>query len=151
MISRDPFSIKECNIGSGAACGSVYLDKGFERLVQEKFGNKASSILTPKRLNGALRHFEVVVKRVFDPYDGNCQREYEIPLIGAPDVPESGLVDCYLTLSQYHPPRILLSESMLMDRDEIQAVFDPIFLEILGLVHQQIRDVEIKQNASLKV
>jgi hypothetical protein len=93
--------IEECNIGSGAACGSIYLDKGFETLLRNKLGRQGNSILTEKRLAESRRHFDSAIKRQYNPYDDHGETEFEIPLTGAPDLPAVGLEEGYLTLSTY--------------------------------------------------
>ena len=102
-MSLNPFSLEECSVGVGAACGSVYLDQGFERLVRNRLGRRAYSILTSKCIAGSLRYFESI-KRDFNPYDADCETEFDIPLRGALNFPEIGLEDGYLRLSKYALP-----------------------------------------------
>jgi hypothetical protein len=92
--------VEECNQGSGAACGALFLNKGFEDLLRRKLGDLTESVLKPKRLEEALRYFENSIKRAFNPFDASCDEEYEIPLSGARDVPRIGLEDGYLKLSK---------------------------------------------------
>jgi hypothetical protein len=103
VISREPFSVEECNVGSGAACGAIYLHQGFEKLLRDKVGAQAKTILTERRVNEALRYFENAIKRAFNPYEEACETEFEIPMAGAPDVPALGLEEGYLKLSRSVP------------------------------------------------
>jgi hypothetical protein len=76
----------------------VYLDEGFEKLLKEKIGRHVSSIWTSRRAAEAARYFDSGLKRNFNPYDSDCEANYEIPLTGAPDVDEIGLEAGYLNL-----------------------------------------------------
>jgi hypothetical protein len=85
----------------GAACGSIYLDKGFEELLRGRLGAKADQILTPRILSGAQRHFDSLIKCQYNPYDEYSEEEYEVPLPGAPDQTEISLEGGYLKLTKY--------------------------------------------------
>jgi hypothetical protein len=50
-----------------------------------------------------VRQFDTI-KKEFDPFEGDCEEEYEIPIKGAPEMPEIGLEEGYLKLSKYDPP-----------------------------------------------
>ena len=96
-----PFEIKECSVGTGASCGAIRLDEGFERVLREKLDKHAYTLLKPRTLAEALDHFDTAIKRQFDPYSMDCEEEYEIPLTGAPDMPELDVVAGYLTLQKF--------------------------------------------------
>jgi hypothetical protein len=96
-----PFSVRECTVGTGATCGSIYLTKNFEDLVRRRLGSKAPQILTQKALTQCARAFENLIKCTFDPEDENAEDEYELPIPGAPDSPDIGLEDGYLRLSKF--------------------------------------------------
>jgi hypothetical protein len=99
-LTQNPFTVEECGLGTGAACGSVYLDKVFEELVREKFGEYTRPFLTNKRLATLVRHFDSSIKREYNPYSEDCDDEFEIPVAGAMDIPEINLEDGYLRLSK---------------------------------------------------
>jgi hypothetical protein len=101
VISRDPFSIEECTVGSGAPCGAVYLNKGFESLLRRKLGAKANSVLTPNRLREAMRYFDTGVKCSFNRCNEACETEFDVPLPGAADSPDINLEDGYLKLTLF--------------------------------------------------
>lgn len=88
-------------MGSGAACGAIFLHKGFEALLRAKLGRWADSILTDRNLGEAMRYFESAVKRTFNPHDEACETEFEVPMGGAEDVPSIGLEEGYLKLSGF--------------------------------------------------
>jgi hypothetical protein len=106
--------VEECNEGSGAACGAIFLTKGFENLLKKKCGDLAKTILTPKRVNEAIRFFESSIKQAFNPFDIASDDEYEIPLFGAPDVAHIGLDDNYLTLKKYESRVIVMLTTLEM-------------------------------------
>jgi hypothetical protein len=110
IISRDPFSIDECNVGSGGQYGAMFLNKNFEMLLRRKLGDQAATILTAKRINEAIRFFENNIKRVFNPYDSMCETEFEVPLNNVPDIPDIGLQDGYLKLSKSLDSAALLTK-----------------------------------------
>lgn len=88
--------------GTGAACGSIFLTKNFEKLLRDHLGPHCQKVLTPKRLMEAVKHFEGQLKLNFDPYDQTyCDNEFEIPLPGAPDIPSVNLETGYLKLTKY--------------------------------------------------
>lgn len=95
-----PFSVEECSVGTGAACGSIYLDQAFIGLLTKKFGRKADTVLTKKRVAELVRHFDISIKRQYNPLDPRCETEYEIAFAGVQDMPEIGLEDGYLRLSK---------------------------------------------------
>jgi hypothetical protein len=121
-VSRDPFSVEECNEGSGAACGAIFLNKGFEDLLRKKLGNQANAILTVRRLSEAIRYFENSIKRAFNPFDDACDDEYDIPLSGARDMPSIDLEDGYLKLSKFNSHRFIMLTKLEMT---FTASFNP--------------------------
>lgn len=70
-------------------------------LIQQKLGTHSANILTSKRSLEALRHFDIYIKCQFNPYEDDCDEEYEICLAGAPDTPDVGLKAGYLILKKY--------------------------------------------------
>jgi hypothetical protein len=112
VISRDDFSIQECNVGSGAPCGAVYLTKGFETLLRRKLGDEANTILNANRLKAAMRYFESDIKFSFNPCDDACDDEYNVPIPGAPDNPSIKLEDGFLALTKFRDPSVLALTSI---------------------------------------
>jgi hypothetical protein len=55
--------------------------------------------LTAKALPEALKEFDSI-KREFNPLDGDCESEFEIPLRGAPEMPHIGLEEGHLKLTK---------------------------------------------------
>lgn len=99
MISRYPFRIEQCSIRTGAACGVIYLDHGFETLLRKKFEGIGGRPLDEKRLAFPLSQFNAI-KRQFDPYDPLVDTEFEILIGSIEDIPQINLEDGYLRLSK---------------------------------------------------
>jgi hypothetical protein len=148
LLSREPFKVNECNIGSGGTCGAVFLHRGFEKLLRDKLGSHADSILTKERLSDTLDWFEKYVKRVFNPYDPSDDvTEYGVPMNYATTIREIELVGGYLMLSRYLHFKTL---TLIEIRDDIDGIFKKVFRQIESLVRSQIEAVE-KQTGSVKV
>ena len=104
MVSQTPFAVEECTVGTGAACGSIYLDQGFENLLKGRFGKAWEKVLTPKRLIELVRYFDSSIKRQFNPLDTSAtDTEFEVPIAGVDDIPWIGFEDGYLRLTKFEP------------------------------------------------
>jgi hypothetical protein len=103
ILSTVPFDIEESTVGTGALCGSTRLNEGFETLLRNKLRRNATKILTPERLVEPIDSFDTVLKRQFNPYDKDCEDEYQIRFSGPspPDIPEVGLEAGYMKLTKY--------------------------------------------------
>jgi hypothetical protein len=62
-------------------------------------GKHADSILT-KSVPAEVNKFFDTLKRDFDPYDQECEEEYELPLKDAPERPEVGVSEGAMTLKK---------------------------------------------------
>ena len=99
--SLDPFQIDECTVGTGAACGAMYLNDGFERLIRAKLGARAEEILNKRTLAVTLRSFETTIKCQFNPLAPISEEFYEVPIPGAPTIRVIGLERGFMTLTKY--------------------------------------------------
>lgn len=97
----EPFEITECSPATGEPCGALFLDRGFEKLVCERLGIGADSLQNPQRrtLTHALSWFETV-KLNFNPFDGESDESYDVPVPWLVDVRGTGIEDGYLLLSR---------------------------------------------------
>ena len=141
----DPFKVVEATVGTGAACGAMYLNDGFERLIRQKLGGRAEEILNARTLAEALRNFETQIKCQFNPMGSACQNFFEVPIPGAPDMQDIELEGGFMTLSRY---TVDLSVLLLIGRGEIDSIFVPIFEQIYYLVDGQIQSVLNKSDSS---
>lgn len=145
MVSQKPFRVEECTVGTGAACGAIYLDQGFETLLRNKFGEVGIQYLDDKRLSELVRHFDNQIKRQFNPFDSMAETEFEIPISGIQDMPSIGLRDGYLILTRS-------ADAFQTDnRADLQPVFDNIFNQVLRLVRDQIDTVRFQYSEKIKV
>jgi len=89
-------------MGTGGACGAIFLSQNFEGLLKERLAAAAKSeeVLTPKRLSAAVKHFEGELKFKFNLYDEDVDNSFEFPLPGAPDIPDIGLEGGTLTIKK---------------------------------------------------
>ena len=130
VVGLEPFSIEECNVGSGAACGAVFLNKGFEDLLREKLGGRAESILTSKRLAEAVRFFESSIKVAFNPYDEYTEDEFDVPM--------GAIERCSRDWPRRRVFEIVEVHWCYDDfngvRDDIEGIFQPIFDQIYDLI-----------------
>ena len=100
MVTQRPFRVEECTVGTGAACGAVYLDQGFENLIRKRFEGAGVRLLDDRRLADLLRQFDSSIKRQFNPFDPMAEKDFEISVAGIQDMPQIGLRDGYLILSE---------------------------------------------------
>lgn len=100
-MAQNPFYIKECTAGTGAACGSMFLNRGFEELLRARLGQWAAQTLTPNCLEQAFSMFDNTLKHQFNPLSGDCEPEYMIPLPGALNLRQIRLEGGFLALSKY--------------------------------------------------
>jgi hypothetical protein len=139
MLSRAPFQVSECTKGTGGACGAVFLSENFKAFLYKRLGSDVKYVLTPKRLSEAVKSFEANIKFSFDPFEPDCEEDFEISLPGAPDRVFLDLKDGYLTVTKYLP----LPQLILIYRDEVKTeIFLPIFDKIWDLLEEQLVNVE---------
>lgn len=147
ILSIDPFQIDESSLGTGGVCGSIRLNEEFENLLRKKLGKNAKRILTPESLEEPMGKFDSTIKRQFNPYEADCEDEYQIRLSGnPPDIPEAGLEAGYLKVTKYCTLQVTAN-----DRAEIQSIFVPVFDEIKRLISNQINSVKASSKAQIKV
>jgi len=99
-VSQHPFSVEECTVGTGATCGAIYLDEGFENLIRNIFRRVGIQKIEKKILGELLRSFQSQIKTQFDPMTPDALNEYEVAVPGIPDMPQIGLRDGYLALTK---------------------------------------------------
>jgi Ethanolamine utilization protein EutJ (predicted chaperonin) len=104
--------------------------------LQQRLGSRARDVLKGQTLAGAVHHFELAIKLIFNAWSDSCPSHFEIPLRGAPNIPELSLNEGYLTISK---------------NDLLRFVFLPTFTKIAALVQNQIKSAESKGNRRIKV
>jgi hypothetical protein len=153
--SLTPFTISECSLGTTGSCGSIFLDRAFEKAIRERLGVHADAVLKPRARAEMLRNFCNFLKVEFKDDEGVPTVDIAVP--GAPDIPEANLEAGFMTMSRYIIPSLHIACSLfwfdvLVGREEIRDIFLPVFYRVLDLIKDQIRRVNEKFGpGSLKV
>lgn len=99
MLELNPFKVEECTEGTGATCGAIYLEHGFEKLIKEKFERAGEPPLSGKHLAALLNEFNTKVKQQHHPID-RPDDEYYLTVPGIKtDIPSIELRDGLLRLT----------------------------------------------------
>ncbi|KAL8719795.1 MAG: hypothetical protein Q9225_003230 [Loekoesia sp. 1 TL-2023] len=122
--------IVEAAPGSGSLCGSTFLNRIFQKFLEDRLGNDPN--WDEDVLEEAMKRFEVTVKRSFN---GNPDEEYQIPLPGLSDNIANGV----------HRGRLCLTGS------DVSNIFKPVIREVIKLVNGQIDATEAHVKAVLLV
>lgn len=121
----NPLKIKECAIGSGDLCGSVFLDVAFAKYIETVIGEKQYNSIKESYRNKMMKEFEFGIKRAFNGHD---DQTYSVDLKGVKDDPKNGIVD----------------ETITIKLSALVAVFDHVSQQIQKLVADQIAEVAEK-------
>ncbi|KAA6410639.1 MAG: hypothetical protein FRX48_06062 [Lasallia pustulata] len=122
--------IDEAAPGTGACCGSTFLNRRFEEYMKDKFGN--DNDWDEEVLEEAMKRFELVVKRTYSDVGG---QEFTIPVPGLTDNPETGV----------RRGKIVLGAA------ELRGVFRPVIDEVIILIKGQVRATKKRVKAVLLV
>ncbi|KAF3482027.1 uncharacterized protein GIQ15_04786 [Arthroderma uncinatum] len=121
-------AFEELCTGTGGKCGSTAIDREFYRLMSDRFGKVFERLPMKRKRPGSdfMNKFEVI-KRDFRLSNGPM--DFEIPLnMNAPDA-NSNHFDSDEQL-------------VLLTRDDLLLIFDPVVKQILALVQQQIQEAQ---------
>jgi hypothetical protein len=136
ITSLSPLRVEESAVGTGGLCGSAFLNYRFEDFVKARLGADRFQTMRekkPKTWMMGLRYFEEFVKRNFsDEEDGG---EVNVPLPGLPDDEEAGLDSGFLVMS----------------KEEVKAIFEPVVRQVIELVEGQVRDIRARGNGRAEV
>ena len=92
------FTIDACTAPTGAYCGALYLDRGFEELVRNKVGTRYLEIWSEGIRRRIREYFSDNIKEDFNPTSDDCQEEFNVPFDDVPDLPQIGIQAGFLTL-----------------------------------------------------
>ncbi|RYP14822.1 hypothetical protein DL765_006123 [Monosporascus sp. GIB2] len=124
--------IREASPGSGALCGSSFLNRRFEAFLRSKLGNEEG--FDDEILAEAMERFEEQTKRHFTmaalPND-----TFRIPVPGLANNKALGIQ----------------RGSLLIKAQELQTIFEPVILQIIQLVRDQMTSSNIPIRAVLLV
>jgi molecular chaperone DnaK (HSP70) len=118
--------VEESAIPSGGKCGGVFVNRIFEKMVEDRLGKDSG--LTDIGKHNLLNQFETYAKRHFPSVadrDDNFD-EFYLPAAGARD----------------NSSAKVSGGSMLITADDMKKVFDPVVNEVINLVKHQIESVK---------
>ncbi|KAF8436715.1 hypothetical protein BGX38DRAFT_1213699 [Terfezia claveryi] len=127
--------VKEAAVGVGGLYGSVYLNDSFEKLVKERIGEVQFNKMTQQGKEEMTSYFDTCLKKTFsisrneddDDYDDeDGLDEFPCPVPGVPDNHDAGVI----------------TESLMLTREDVQSIFDPIFEKITAMVQEQVAEAE---------
>ena len=122
--------ITEASPGSGSLCGGSFLNRRFQKFLEDKLQNQEG--WGPDILEEPMRLFEERIKRRFT---GTFGEEFIIPVAGLADNTALGIKRGKMTI-----PGV-----------EIRKIFEPVLKEVLKLVVDQIKATQQKTKAVLLV
>ncbi|KAJ3577211.1 hypothetical protein NPX13_g3354 [Xylaria arbuscula] len=129
IVSLTPFEVKGLTVPSGGALGSLMINRSFEELIRQTVGEDAFvGLKKTEGFRSALREFDVSHKPSFRG-SGDLDRYVSFPMANLKDNKAKGVVKNCMTLT---------GQTMF-------RIFDPIIQEIVKLVVEQVRDVQIKR------
>ncbi|KAF3318987.1 hypothetical protein TWF173_005397 [Orbilia oligospora] len=122
------FRLKEAVVGTGAKCGSSYIDEAFLQLLRQKIGPEFDNdqVWSKKdigRGSSLMKHFDSI-KRSFGQTTNN-QWFIDLPVSIANDE-SNGIIDNELEFTA----------------EELQSLFDPVVGKVVRLVEDQVYNVE---------
>ncbi|KAF3931474.1 hypothetical protein ABW19_dt0204232 [Dactylella cylindrospora] len=115
--------VDEAVVGSGDTCGSTYIDQAFEDFFKSRMGYHYDTIRVAQRQR-VMRNFEEVKCGFRDRDD---QETYSVLVPGKNNIPEAGVVDGEFEIS----------------RAEMRALFDPIIDKVIGLIAEQVKQINL--------
>ncbi|KAF8253057.1 hypothetical protein K440DRAFT_274852 [Wilcoxina mikolae CBS 423.85] len=132
IISMQPLKVKECVTGAGGFCGSVYIDKAFERYIKTLVGPTQYSQLRERDKKYMMSDFELGIKPLFR-YPSGRSEKHVIDLRGVRDDIPNGIHD----------------ESITLKPKELNKIFSPTCLEVQQLVERQLRGTPEKKTKAV--
>ncbi|KFY86902.1 hypothetical protein V500_07322 [Pseudogymnoascus sp. VKM F-4518 (FW-2643)] len=123
--------VKEAAPGSGALCGSTYLNRRFQEYLKSKLGGELG--YDQETLDDAMKKFDEEIKREFSTDTKDAH--YWVPVPGLSNNQKLGIQRNKLTL----PP------------DDLREILKPVIDEVVKLVRDQIRSTNKDVKAILLV
>lgn len=93
--SLSPLKVRECVMGDGDLCGSVFLDMAFENHIRMLVGREQYEGLRPRNKRRMMEAFEFGIKRSFSKED---TANLSVDLKGVEDDDENGIDDEIITI-----------------------------------------------------
>ncbi|KAI5856586.1 hypothetical protein BZA05DRAFT_204555 [Tricharina praecox] len=127
ITGNNPLQVDEVVAGTGALCGSTFLDKNFEDYMRRILGDETFDAMMPRSRAAMMRSWEETVKFKFGneaPFSN-----YDINVPGVADNEELKIGEGWHNM-QY---------------EDVLSIFDPVIDQIVALVSQQVKDVRAKE------
>ncbi|KAL8838117.1 MAG: hypothetical protein Q9170_002258 [Blastenia crenularia] len=121
----NPLKIKECAIGDGGLCGSVFLDTTFQKYIETLVGEAQYNAIKETNRKKMMKEFEYGIKRTFSEKN---DQTYSVDLRGVKDDYKNNVIDDTITVTI----------------DALRVVFDHVALQIENLISEQIAQVSEK-------
>ncbi|KAF8449901.1 hypothetical protein BDZ91DRAFT_786934 [Kalaharituber pfeilii] len=123
---REPkLEVKEVAVG-GKLCGSVFLNKEFEKFIRKRLGEETVKKMKQKGRPYCLmmKEFDENLKRLF-----NEEQDFMYcPVPGVANDQKNRIQDSFLEIS----------------KTEMKAIFDPVIAQVLDLIKEQLDSVSLK-------
>nr|POE77908.1 hypothetical protein CFP56_09551 [Quercus suber] len=140
VLNVDPVGLQECVEGQGALCGAVRIDEAFLSMVKANLGEpRWEKTSTEDRKIMMYNEWENGIKRRYDDSD----RDWTVSLPAIAFKGRSVLHGFSRRMDVSSAEVPMQSGQLKLARGHIRAFFAPVLSEIRGLIHDQIRKVEV--------
>nr|XP_036582566.1 uncharacterized protein CTRU02_07610 [Colletotrichum truncatum]KAF6791270.1 hypothetical protein CTRU02_07610 [Colletotrichum truncatum] len=126
IVSKEPFIVREAVQGDGGLCGGVFLDEAFVKLMKKKVTPEAWNNISELEVRKALNNeWENNIKTAFHGQDEDFY--FSLPTeCQAPGSAKRG---------------IKRKKNLVLTRQDLLSVFDPVVDQTVALVEKQIESV----------
>ncbi|EGX45330.1 hypothetical protein AOL_s00170g37 [Orbilia oligospora ATCC 24927] len=121
VTETSPLQIRECGVGEGGLCGSIFLDLAFENFIKTKVGELKYNSIQERHKKKMLDEFENQIKWNFE---GDAKRLYSVELRGAGDDQEED------------------EDLIEVEGGTICSIFDDVCRRIDALVENQMEQIK---------
>nr|EAQ70857.1 hypothetical protein MGCH7_ch7g264 [Pyricularia oryzae 70-15] len=97
VTDTNPVRIRECAVGDGDLCGSVYINHAFEKDLKLRVGERQYKSIQRARRRKMLLDFDTVKQS----YEGDPTKDFEVDLKGVQDSKENGIEDETIAISAW--------------------------------------------------
>ncbi|KAH9437236.1 hypothetical protein MCOR02_000892 [Pyricularia oryzae] len=119
VTDTNPVRIRECAVGDGDLCGSVYINHAFEKDLKLRVGERQYKSIQRARRRKMLLDFDTVKQS----YEGDPTKDFEVDLKGVQDSKENGIED----------------ETIAISASTMRTVFDHVCGQIENLIQKQLQ------------
>ncbi|KAL7266661.1 hypothetical protein RUND412_010786 [Rhizina undulata] len=128
ITQLQPLLVQESAVGSGALCGSAFLNYAFEDHCKRRLTPAVWDTMRPRTKTMAMKFWDEYVKRNYKGDDEDAEAELPVPFPGLPDNEEAGLDGGFLNLTG----------------TDVKNIFEPVISEVIKLCEDQVNGIRIK-------